>query len=479
MTSNGEDNSIKIEQEPKEFLFFKEPKIIISEWYPFGPIQFESFANLVMRQDIQRKVFLSLRVKDHPQEAYFKTTKKLAQLLVGPPSSKSWNVIEFETIMEIGSKTQVERINALVMDYGSVLYSIELVKIGEEHTFFGSDRVARVIANLFDDISSLMTSLLSSYQLRAIKIIYPQYEKEGFEKSKIFLIATKETKAKVKDTQKFEEVNIEYMQLLGSRLKIIELNDLKIVEGELGIVAEGEYEKYLSGLIYYLQVLAIKRFLNDLYSRIWIMWDNVIYIREGIFKEEEEILTLLEELSKLHSDLNILRNIGLLFTHAVCRLKEKYDIIIRKRNVYTESIINKLRVIDLIESLENQVKELSNFIASLIDEIRSLQIVASSFLEEEHYQLRKIMTENIKKQASMQAALEVIEIVIIGVYGLEVGHLLANYLIYGPEAIQSEHFLMVIGTGIIFLLLGILIIHTIRERYLEKAEIIKEKNKKT
>ena len=425
----------------EEKTFFYQPKILVAEWIPFGPNQFDHFVEAISAFKAKEEIFLTDKMDEEPSQAILEVEPNLARVHVAEyvPGER----VEFESQIyykEEEGILQTERVWVSVQSYGLVVYGCSIREVGYENPenpktikwseFVSLDRLARIVTDLLEDTSTLMSTLLSSYQRRILGVVYPRSEEEYFERKKYVMVITNQVIYNNKSLWElvkneydlnnllspFSPFRNEVQQIIGEIHKygFLRNGDVYIIgkEGFLLIIRHSKIEYYKEAIELILTLQALDMFHQHMFARIWMIWDQLLDVRKFFFEISEKPAFLSQEkgeiegitsykkaLSTMLSDVIILYDVDQISGLCMNMLQRKLDNKMKKEQ--DDDVMQLLKAFDvslLADKLSGKIKMTHSVLEALKMDIEGLISVVSTFAEEEMRRVRYTMSENIRRQ---------------------------------------------------------------------------------
>lgn len=488
----------------EEKCFLEEPIISIVEWIPFGPHQFEHLISAITTSwspIMERPSFLTDKREEEPKECVVSLEPDMARIAL--EKLKRREIVSFKAdvyYQEEEGIRQIEQMGVSVFSCGLVVYSTKVKKVYYDEASSSSlrdydlvslDRASRIICDLMEDTSRLMSTLLTPYQRRMLDIIYPRSEEELYERKKIIFVFTRDLMLRARgksisvwDSEGFEklmnehhDIRMEIQQLIG------DIQDVHIVEedavGKIIIVRgldgflfitkdvtallKDELKKKIKLIMLF---TSLNVFFRHLMARTWMIWDQLMQERKRCFARERALdrarggdertdaLKMREALSEMLSNVVLLEDACVTIRLSINRLKDT----VRQVGGDEDRVLGLMEPISELEELDEKVEQAENTLHALRTDIEGLIDILTTLAEEEMKRVRESMDKNIRTQVEMmvieQIENESLRLIEIFSGGLLAAELAALFLtIYEGLTGRIEEWLrasMIITTVILF-----------------------------
>ncbi len=454
----------------EEFTFLYQPIIIICEWVPFGPNQFAHFCEALSAYK-KDEIFITPEIDMHPETPLFKIEPYYAWVRVKDVEEGKKVYFESRIFYPEESKVkQTENFGVTVEESGFIFYSCKLIRCSADENvskaslpveYASLDKLARVVSDLLEDTSTLMNSMLNSYQKRILSVIFPRSHEELYERKKILCLITKEIIYKgkslrehIKETKlgdllsSYSDFRKELQQVLGFIINWIKLPDGGIIirgrDGFLILTDERGVEKYKKVMKIILSLLALETFYLHLFSRVWMIWDSLNLIRSEISREDAEhsVGKYRIALSSTLADTVILWDVDHLARFALNYLNRQIEILRGKQREDTlgdgeiiRAILSIVNVNEAMEVIRSKIEATKSVLEAFRMDIDGLTTLVNTFIEREMRSIRHAMWKSIEKQTKMmeiehaeKERLELIEFLSAGLLMAEILSLMFAWL---------------------------------------------------
>ena len=189
-----------IKDELSEILFIKNPKIFVIEWLPFDSNQLRELNKKLDIEKGSSKTLLTGLIDSDPDSPSFFTEGKYTKVTVKDYDINKY--VNLEAVIDFPEEegiVQIEEMAVFISKLGFIIYSLDLKEINGKNSFMSLDKLSRVIADLSQDSSQVIDSLLTEFQRNFIKIIFgnPMY------RPKTILIVGEDINKKFEDVKDY------------------------------------------------------------------------------------------------------------------------------------------------------------------------------------------------------------------------------------------------------------------------------------
>ena len=438
--------------------FFKEPIISLVEWIPFGPHQFEHLVSALMSSWsslTEKPSFLTDKREEEPKECFITLESEMARIAIR--DYRPGEMISFTADIyypEAEGIRQEEQVGVNIFSYGLVICSSQISTVlydeasapdlRGELPLISLDRASRIVCDLMEDTSRLLSTLLTPYQRRMLDVIYPLSERELYERKKLCFIFTtdlvigsgggQQSSWEIGDLKAFlserEDIKMELQQVIGDVIDVRSYKGLRLIEGSDGLVFILKDLSVLWGelrnaLLLTMLFYSINLFFKHLMARAWMIWDRLMQVRSRCFGpgRGEAIMKDRESLSEMLSNVVLLEDACVAIKLSVRHIEE----LVRRLGEDKDDVLGLFRAHDKLRELNEKVEQAENTLHALRTDIEGLIGILTTLAEEEMRQIRMRMEQNIRAQVRMMQmeqveneSLRIIEVFSGGLLAVEI-----------------------------------------------------------
>jgi len=455
----------------EEFTFLYKPTIIICEWIPFGPNQFAHFCEALSayRKD---EIFITPEVDTHPETSLFRISPDYAWVKIHRfEEGKKVSFASRIFYPEESKVVQREEIGVSVEESGFTFYACRLTRCGGggaegediSAEFASLDKLARIVADLLEDSSTLINSMLNSYQKRILSVIFPKSHEELYERKKVLCVMTTKVIYKNKDLrdhinsvgldellESYSDLREELQQILGYIMNWVQLPNNDIIirgrDGFLILTIEENLEEYKEIMKIIMSLLALETFYLHLFSRVWMIWDSLNRIRYEISSEQGErpIGEYRMRLSSTLADTVILWDVDHLARFALGYLNKQISLMKEQTRIANENrqaqtivsaVLATVNIDETLEVIKSKIEATKSILEAFRMDIDGLTTLIGTFMEKEMREIRRAMWRSIEKQTKImeiewaeKERLELIEFLSAGLLIAEILSLLFAWI---------------------------------------------------
>ncbi len=421
------DLQSNVKDELSEILFIKNPKIFVIEWLPFDSNQLIELNHKLDIEKGSRKTLLTGLIDQSPDSPTFQSKGKHTKVVVKDYSLD--NYVNLEAIIDIPEQegiVQIEEMAIFISKAGFVVYSLNLKEIDGKNTFMSLDKLSRVVADLSQDSSILIDSLLTEFQRKFLKIIFGN----PIHRPKTICYVGEDINIKHDDVNDYldgEDCEIELNQLLGEGHKPYKVDNnliFKGTRGSISIIEDFTEDKEFQMILWGIQH-AIGSFVDSFMSRIWELYDQANSTKDIV---EEAVEGNTEALNRVQEHITVLTSTISVVGQIQEFLKESCIDVLGRCRKNNKTILSEC--FDVEKSLitsQNRIAESEKIINGLLTELEGLRNYIATLSELQMRKMSKVMTQNTKSmnqvlQANTRTggAIDMIELILAGSIILEI-----------------------------------------------------------
>jgi len=371
-------NALAIRDELEQLIWLYKPHFYIFEWIPFDPNIFEEIAEELEAKNREKGILLTDEIDNFPEKPVF--IKPRVASTVSVVDYKFNRLLKLEAFIGYPEAVeQVERLGIEIRDYGSVVYGLQIQQV-DGAPEVSLDKLARIIFDVIEDTSRLMSSILSLYQRRILNIIYPGYKEEGFERRKYSVVISEKVRVKGRELENEEILDLllkepyvsEVKQIVGPITSYVKKDEYCLIDGSYGLLIIGRI-KDVKLLSLYASVKSLEIFLEDLLVYLWMVWEKLGDARRTVLKGDvKELKKMRVQLVNTLSDFTLLKSVMGTITYSLDRMNSESRIIDDDELGFStvfHAVKNRCRTIgDLFESIEREIDGLLMVINTHIEE---------------------------------------------------------------------------------------------------------------
>jgi hypothetical protein len=404
-------------------------KIVLSEYIPCDRNTLESISEKLMAEKSLYGEFVTMLMDSVPESTTF----------VSEPRCNSVRVVDFKESEFIACEAsmqdphdvvaQKEVIGMFISHEGHVIYGADIVSIedsvDEKEPTISLDKLARVLIDLMTDSSLMMDTLLTHHQRRLMDCIY---KGTAITRYKFVGILAEKINPNFTDPSKYqddEEYENEIEQIIDNLESVHRVNqdDTLLIVGEAGIlIISKNWKEYELIATFFSLVKSAELFVDALFHRMSLLWDELKTARELIEKTSEGDYTVITKaqniLTEATANFTILSSI-------LGYLTRGFNLIIKRwmtASVKADSKVKDLlRIDESFEELINRISDAELLLQSLQSELEGLQTLLSTQIEQQMRRVYGALRDNTRSTSEVIRAsertgdvLNVIELILSG-----------------------------------------------------------------
>jgi len=428
----------------KNILFFKDLRLSISEWCPFGQNAISTFNSSIDSLKGIKSSLLTGTVDSEPQTTEFNIMPKFTRIMLEDFDRYNW--IKFKAFVEYPEEVdQIEVVGTHVDKSGFINYGLEMKNIEGKTSNFSLDDTTAIMADLVEDTSVMMDALLTEFQRRILTLIYGKtpFRPKFMMAFTTSLLPEQEIAMNYKDGEDQEnEIN----QLVGIAYKFIDLpTKEKMIIGTDGVIfISNDPSQYGHLLSFYSFIRGLQQFQEVFFSRIRKIWDIIKDLREDALhiEREEAIAILQEELSNLNSDIVLIEEVMNFMMSGWEDMNAIWHQQSGGLNSANQALALQLDIPREIQVTAEKIRDMERVSQGLVDEIKGLRDMVNTFAEKRMREMSKLMATNVQQSSDAQlsmaanvkasrytgAAVKILSAISSGALGFKISDLLMKAL---------------------------------------------------
>ena len=391
----------------KNVLFFKDLKMSISEWCPFGQNAISAFNDSIDSLKGVKSSLLTGKVDEEPSTTGFNIKPMFTRIMLEDFDRYNW--IKFKAFVEYPEEVeQIEEVGTHVDKSGFINYALELNKIGDKTANFSLDDTTAIVADLIEDTSLMMGALLTQFQRRILRLVYgdtPFRPKFTIAYTSALLPEQK----KVEGYHDGEDQENEINQLVGIAYKFFDLpTKEKVIMGTNGMIfISSKPEAYGSVLSFYSFVRGLQLFQTVFFNRIRKIWDIIKDLRKEILhiKREESVGLLEQELSELSADIVLIEEVMNYMRAGSHDMKLIWKSHSSELDAANKHLAEHLEIPREIHVISEKLDDMEKISRGLVEEIQGLRDMINTLAEKRMREMSKLMSDNVQQGADAQMAM--------------------------------------------------------------------------
>jgi hypothetical protein len=423
----------------KNVLFFKDLKLSISEWCPFGQNAIQTFNDSIDSLKGIKSSLLTGKVDEEPTTSEFNIKPKFTRVRLKDFDIYNW--IKFEGEIEYPEVVeQIERIGTYVDKSGFINYGLQLEKVSMKTSNFSLDETTAIVADLVEDTSIMMEALLTQFQRRILRVVYGD---TPF-RPKFIIAMTSGILPEQSNALAYhdgEDQENEINQLVNIAYKFFDLpTGEKVILGTHGIIFISDKPKNFGKVLsFYSMVRGFQLFQTIFFNRLRRMWDQIKDLRTEVLgiEREEAIGQLEQKLSELGADVVLIEEVMGFMRAGVQDMQGLWKIHAGELDGPNKYLADQLLIDREIRVAYDKIDDMELVSSGLVDEIQGLRDMVNTLAEKRMREMNKLMTDNVQQGSDAQmamaanvkasrysgAALKILSMISAGALGMKISDL--------------------------------------------------------
>ncbi|TXT57503.1 MAG: hypothetical protein BAJATHORv1_10205 [Candidatus Thorarchaeota archaeon] len=418
-----------------ESMILKDVRILLSEYIPCDRNILEDIGNKLMSTRHVHGEFVTMLVDKFPESTTFTSESEINFVRVIDAANSEYiaSEIKIQDPDDDSSIEQEETVGMYISHDGHVVYGAEIFETcGEETNINGVslDKISRVVVDLIYDSSLMMETLLTHHQRRLMDCIYKGESRSRYKFVGMLASSMAPNFDDITQYMDGEEYQNELEQLLDNLIITHRLNDGSLLlVGDAGLILVSEnWSKYESLVSFYALVRSAEMFVDGLYHRMSLLWDELAQVRILIEKTasgDHSVITRAQNiLTEASANFTIIQSIGSYLKRGFALLKEKW---LSEREGVDEEAVSVLNFQNTFDRLMNRISDTDIDLQSLSSEVEGLQTLLSTQIEQQMRRVYSALRDNTQSTSEVIRAsertgnvLNVIELILSGTIAFDI-----------------------------------------------------------
>jgi WD repeat-containing protein 35 len=421
-----------IRDDLEELIVLSEVRLLVGEWVPFGSNQIVALNDRLGSPERVKGGLFTQLVDDHPTDTQFSIEPGMTEVHVVDFDLTSHVNFEAEiNYPEEEGIIQVENFGVHIRHDGLCMYGLEIDGICDRASDHVSlDHLSRLLADIHQDSSQIMSSLLSAYQRSLLDLTF--YGASGNRDKFNIILAEKitphMTADRYMDKESFEN---ELKQVLGDTQSAHDLGSGEIlIQGRHGLIFAGASpHAHEALLVDFLGLKGLEIFLNNFFMRSFVLADALKEIRRLIEESEKDpnsIPRARSLLSECSRDAVSMREILAYMSeaHEVWKRRIERE---EKRSRADRRLAGLLGLENLLTNCEFRIKDMEKIIEGIDNELVGLRDMTDVISEQQMFRMQEALQSNTRNLEDVTrsgertgATLKVVEIILAGTLAFDI-----------------------------------------------------------
>ncbi|CAM9159563.1 unnamed protein product [Pylaiella littoralis] len=359
-------NTDNIRDELDEVITLNSVSIIVAEYIPFGANQIVNLNNSVGSTERCQGGFISPAIDDDSTGTDLEMSPELTSVDILDYTLT--NHINFEAEINFAEESgvvQVETFGVSLNAEGTCFYGMQVEAVMDRiRDNISLDHMARLLVDVQQDSSGIVDSIISQHQRELLNLIFLG---DAPNRNKVNLIMANEitphlTAEEYMDKGEYEN---ELKQVIGDTKAAYDISEHDtLIFGGHGLLVAGPNSRHHEPLLCaYLQFITIDIFLQNYFSRLWILTDDMKVTYDIIVTSDTDPTAL----DRIRYRICAMSNDIIVLEEILGYVLEALDVI------EVQTLVSENKMFRLNESLEINTKKLCNLNESSDKSAKSLQ----------------------------------------------------------------------------------------------------------
>jgi hypothetical protein len=428
----------------KNVLFFKDLRLSISEWVPFGQNAISTFNDSIDSLKGIKSSLLTGTVDEEPDTSSFEIEPRFTRVYLEDFDMYNW--IKFKAFVEYPEEVeQIEEIATHVDKAGFVNYNLIIEQVEGKTSDYSVDDTSYILADLIEDTSVMIEALLTQFQRRALRSVYGKTAlRPKFTVATTSDLLPQQTSAMGYHDREDQENEIN--QIIGVAYDFFDLPPTeKVIVGTNGVIFITSRPDHFSNVMnFYSFVRSLQIFQSIFFARLRQMWDMVKDIRKSILNltKEEDLAVMEQELSELSANIVLIEELASMMAVSVSDMKRIWSANSGGLDMDNKRLADRFGIDREIVVVGEKIQDMTGVAGGLVDEIGGLRDMVQTLAEKRMREVSKLMADNVQQGSEAQlamaanvkasrysgAALKILSAISAGALGMKISDLLMKGL---------------------------------------------------
>jgi len=418
-----------IQDELEETIVLSEVSILVGEWCPFGSNQVVALNDKLGSTERVQGGLFTAQVDDKPETSGFEINPGLTNVAI--LDFHLTRHINFEAEINYPEEdgiVQVENFGLHIRVDGTILYGMHIEAILDRiKDNISLDHLARVLVDVQQDSSTILVSLLSTYQRSLLDMIFLG---DSLSRDKVNVILASEITPKLMAEQYMdkEDNENEIKQVIGDTDFAKDLTrDQVLVVGKQGMLIAGVgARKHEELIISFLSLKGRDLYVRNFFNRCLILEDTLRHVRKLIVEHEKDP----NSISTVRDLLSGASRHVILLEETLGYLRESLEMLADPevpddeggRNLY-----QALNIPGLLKDLKERARDLKKNVTGAGHELQGLRDMTDVISENQMFKLQEAMQANTKNLEEVfraneraSASLELMQVILAGTLSFDI-----------------------------------------------------------
>ena len=431
--SNPQDN---IKDTLEELIYLSNVKVLISEWLPFGSNHMAALNYKLGSNDRVQSAKFTQELDTAPDGTTIRIPESLTLVKVRDYSLASY--VDFEAFIYLPEDPdiiQVEEFAVHITSTGYVRYGLEILAINNrDHDKISLDHLPRVLVDVLQDSTSIMETLLTSYQKNLLELIFQG--KARYRDKYFFVIASD---IRCFEHKEGEATAVELMRILSQPNYQDELNQVTEEVKETALFPDGtvlivgshgsilvtrtpeHYERLVSDFLF---AMDLEIFLNNFFVRLFMMNDELKDIQNLIKNCETDpnaIAVVQQMLSRISSDTILMAEVRSYLEDAVTSFGQRLQQQYQSYGDHMQEAIQTFHIPEMVNDLDVRIRDIKKVINGTQECLQGLTRVTEVISERQMRRIQEALSQNTRSLEDITKtnersgmSLRILEIILAG-----------------------------------------------------------------
>ncbi|MFW9920762.1 MAG: hypothetical protein ACFFED_14250 [Candidatus Thorarchaeota archaeon] len=424
-----------IKDQLQESILLGGVRLILSEYLPCDRNTLEAINQKLMSKRTMHGEFVTMLMDAWPESTTFTSERRCNSVRI--IESNASESISCEASMQDPSDEveQKEVIGMHITHEGHMVYGCEITAIYDkpitENPSASLDHLARIIADMMNDSSLLMDTLLTHHQRRILDCIFKGTPNSRYKFIGLMASSMAPVFSDVASYIDGEEYQNELEQIIDNiqLAEPLSEKDSFLFLGAGGIlIVSPEWMRYETLITFYSLLRSSEIFVDGLFNRMSLLSDELNQARTYIEKTSEGDYTVITKaqniLTEATANYTILGSTGGYLERGFRLISDRWNLV---KDQVDSSLRNLIGIDRGLESLIDRIRDIELVLNSIKSEVEGLQTLLSTQIEQQMRRVYSALRDNTRNTSEVIKAsertgdvLDVIQLVLSGTIAFDI-----------------------------------------------------------
>ncbi len=461
----------QIRDKLSEAITLKNPRVLLGEFIPCDRNILEAIAQKVMASRELEGEFVTTLMDEFPDKTIFHSEPECNSIRIKNYVPSEYIACEASIQDPTDVNIDQEELLGIYLNHeGHVVYGAEIIQVDEADAGIVSlDKMARIVIDLATDTSLLLDTLLTHHQRRLVDCVFKGSSASRY---KFVGIMAESITPFFDDPEEYKDDEIyqnEIEQILNNLVIVhrSEKDGTIFLVGDSGIiVVSPNWKDYETLVSFFSLIRSSEIFVDTLYHRMSLLWDELGGVRRLIDKTTEgnySVITKAQNiLAEASANFTIIKSVGGYLTRGFKLITKRWDDI---NSCIDQELCDIINLGESFHRLLKRIEDVHIDIESLSSEVEGLQTLLSTQIEQQMRRVYWALRDNTRSTSDMIRAnertgnvLDVIQLILSGTIAFDIVVTLTGEYVTDLALFPTENPFLFFGLAIVLWLVIVIVL---------------------